>query len=105
MHFVREVVCFLKRKMTNSPLGWFDKCFILEGPRGYKGSAGKPGRPGFIGPPGPAVSAPDSSLGRFHTLVDCPQAIEPCHLFTGTRGCAWKTRVQGNRSSSITTKK
>lgn len=42
-----------------SPLGWFNKCFTLEGPRGYKGSAGKPGRPGFIGPPGPTVSPPD----------------------------------------------
>uniref|UniRef100_A0A8C8EU26 Zmp:0000000760 n=1 Tax=Oncorhynchus tshawytscha TaxID=74940 RepID=A0A8C8EU26_ONCTS len=30
-----------------------DKCFSLQGPRGYKGSAAKPGRPGFIGPPGP----------------------------------------------------
>lgn len=61
MHSVHQVIAMLKRNNNEycSPLRWFNKCFTLKGPRGYKGSAGKPGRPGFIGPPGPTVSPPD----------------------------------------------
>lgn len=84
-----------------SLLGRFNKCFILQGPRGYKGSAGKPGRPGFIGPPGPTVSPPDEFSLLFQTQVHFPQDMKLClYLFTGTRGRAWKTGAQGNTTPS-----